>query len=169
MKKINLEEQLNRVFNLSKEIRGSFLDQAIPIEMLIDDIISHHFCPEEARRIFFFSITTPEISFSNKIKILETILKNSYPDLIEKHSELFREIRKVKDFRNRIAHSILDTTDAFLKKKYGDRIRLEFYKKGEKKHLVIKLDDMRRRLVACSNVVLSLKHIQEEVIRRVHE
>jgi len=164
---MRLKEQINRVYNLSKEIRGRFLDQAIPIEMLIDDIISWHFCPEETRRSLFFSLMAPELTFSTKIKILKAILELRYPDLLKEHPKLIGEIKKIKKLRNKLAHSMLDSSEEFLEKRYDDRIRLIFYKKGEKKHLILKVDDIRERLKACSRVLLALVDIQKGASQRV--
>lgn len=164
---MRLEEQINRVYDLSKEIRGRFLDQAIPIEMLIDDIISWHFCPEETRRSLFFSLVTPKLTFSTKIKILKTILELRYPDLLKEYLKLMGEIEKIKNLRNKFAHSMLDASEEFLEKGYDDRIRLIFYKKGEKKYLVVKVDDIWERLKTCSRVLLALVNIQKGVSQRV--
>ncbi|GAH13880.1 unnamed protein product, partial [marine sediment metagenome] len=142
--KLKKSQQIDHLYDVSKEIRGRFLDQAIPIEMLIDDIISWHFCPEDTRQSLFFSLVSPKLTFSNKIKILETILQIYYPDLVKKHQNLIKEINKIRDFRNRIAHSLLDASDEFLEKGYNDRIRLVFYRNGEKKHQVITMDNIKK-------------------------
>ncbi len=165
--RLEKEKQLFHLYDLSKEIRGSFLDQAIAIEMLITDIISRHFCPEEARRSLFFSLVPPELTFSTKIRILETILELCYPDLLEKYPTLIKEIKKIKNFRNRVAHSMLDTTEEFLKKKYNDRIGLESYKKGRKRYLILTVGEKQERLKACTPVVRALIDVQNEVIQRV--
>lgn len=164
---MKLHRQLDRLFDLSTEIRGKFLDQAISIEMLIDDIVSRHFCPEKDRRNLLFSLVTPELTFSTRIKILETVLERCYPNLLRKYPNLIKEVGRIRDFRNKIAHSMLDTSDEFLRKEYADRIRLVFYKKGEPKYLIIKKDAMRERLKACTQVVLALVDIQKEVMRQV--
>lgn len=162
-----MEEQLNHLYELSKEIRGSFLDQAIVIEWVIDDIISQHYCPEETRRRLYFSTVPPELTFLSKIKIFKTILDICYPDLLEKHPNLMKEIDEIRVFRNRIAHSMLEATDEFLKTGCNDRIWLEYCQRGEKKRLVVRRDDMKERLKGCTRVVLALKDVQKEVIQRV--
>lgn len=164
---MRMEEQINRIYNLSKEIRGRFLDQAIPIEMLIDDIISWHFCPEDTRQSLFFSLVSPKLTFSTKIQILKTILQLRYPDLLKEYPKLIGEIKELKNLRNKFAHSMLDASEEFLEKGYDDRIRLIFYKKGKKKYLVVKVDDILERLKTCSRVLLALVNIQKGVRQRV--
>jgi len=166
MRRITEEEveQLKPLYDLSKEIRGSFLDQAIIVESFIDEIISQHFCPEKTRRILYFSSVPPELTFHRKIKIFETILETCYPKLIERHSNLMKEIDEIRAFRNRIAHSILESSRNFLKEGYTDRIWLRYYKKGKMKRLVVKREDMKERLKGCTRVILALVDIQKEVI-----
>src|SRR5881628_3325505 len=59
------------VYELAKNIRAPFIEQAISIERLIDDIIARHFCTNESLRHQFFSIILGEMRFSDKIDILE--------------------------------------------------------------------------------------------------
>lgn len=169
IRKLSKEEsqQLKLLCELSTEIRGKFLDQAIPIEWIIDDIISQHFCPEETRRMLYFSSVPPELTFFSKTRIFKTILEICYPDLLEKHHNVMKEIEKIRNFRNKIAHSILEATPNFLKNGYNDRIRLGYYEKGEKKCLVVKKEDIKEKLKACSRVLIALKDVQKEVIQRV--
>lgn len=164
---MSLEKQLESLFNLSTNIRGRFLDQVIVIERLIDDIISRHFCPEDYRFHLLFSLVATELTFHSRIKTLKTVLECCYPELLGKHPNLIKDIKKIKEFRNKIAHSMLDSSEDFLEKEYDDRIRLEFYRKGEKKYLVVKKDDIMERLKACSQVVLALVDIQREVMQQV--
>lgn len=168
-KNSELAKRIDAQYSLSAEIRAPFLEQAIAIDRLVADIISQHFCPNEEKRNLFFSLITngTTITFSASINMLKTLLKVCYPDLDDKHSELIRELEKIRDFRNRIAHSMLDTSDEYLEKGYTDRIRLVFHRDGEQKHQIITKDEIRKRLAACTKVVYALIDIQKEVIARV--
>lgn len=166
--KRNSEEgkQLQQLYQLAKEIRGPYLDQAITIELLVGDIISQHFCPEEDRRNLFFSLVISELNFFAKIRILEKLLELRYPDLVKKHPTIISELEKVRSFRNRIAHSMLDTSDEFLAKGYTDRIQLDIYKDGKRKQQVVTRAEINERLATCTRLVLVLRDIRKEVIQR---
>ena len=153
------------MFRLAQEIRGPFLEQAIFIEKLIEDIIAHHFCPDESRRDLFLSlvINGTDLTFSNKIAIFERLMILCYRHLLEKHEHLVDEIQKIRKFRNRIAHAMLDSSDAFLAHGYDDRIQLVYLEDGRKKQQVITLAERRTRLAVCSKVVIALSDIQQSV------
>ena len=164
-------ERLEKLHKLSQSIRGAFLDQAIAVEMLCSDIIAQHFCPEVEKRYMFFSLVLSggSLSFSSKTRIFRSIMKMCYPDLLEKFPELKVSLEKIRKFRNRIAHSMLDSSEEFLDRGYEDRIRVEFYKEGKMRKQVISKSDARKRLAECSKVVVVLTKIQTEVIARVEK
>jgi len=151
---------------MAAQIRGPFLEQAIYIERIIDDIVSLHFCPDETKRNLFFSLVMPEINFAYKIDILKQLLKLCYPDLAKKYPKLSKDLVNIKDFRNDIAHAMLDTSDEFMSKKYSDRIQFTSFKKGQTKPHEITSDDIKEKLKDCTRVILMLVEIQTEVGKR---
>jgi hypothetical protein len=157
------KEQLKRLYTLSFDIRGKFLDQTIWIEVLISDILSRFFSHEEPRQILFFSLVAPKLEFRAKINILSTLLELHYPELLEGYPKLIDDINNIRKFRNKIAHAHLDTTDEFLKKEYTDRIRLIFFKKGKTVTMNLTKEDMGKRLSDCSKVVLALVDLQKKI------
>jgi hypothetical protein len=164
-----LDRQLVQLFELAQRIRAPFLELAISIEKVIEDIIAQHFCPEENRRILFFSlvINGTDLTFSSKIRILERLLELCYPDIIKKYPKLIDEIQKVRRFRNRIAHAMLDSTETFLSQKHTDRIQLTYHEDGQTKHQIITIPEKNVRLKEGLKVLMALNEIQEEVIKRV--
>jgi hypothetical protein len=164
-----IDNRFRQVNILAKEIRGPFLEHAIVIERLIEDIISWHFCPDEERRLLLFSlvISEPDFTFSSKIEIIDKILKLHYPDLAKKYPKLVAELTKVRKFRNRIAHAMLDTSDDFLAGNFTDRIQLIYFEDGQTKHQVITTAERDERLKECWRLVMDIVSIQQEVIKRV--
>ncbi len=143
--------------------------QAIAIELLVGDIISRHFCPEEERHSLLFSLVINEtdLTFSSKINIFSQLLQLKYPDLLNRYPKVIDDLEKVRRFRNRIAHAMLDATEEFLGKKYEDRIQLVYYKGGEEKKQVVTEKEILERLKGCSQLVLALSDMQAEIERRV--
>jgi len=168
-KNSGLGRQLGQLFELAKQIRAPFLEQAIYIEGLVEDIISRHFCPDEDRFNLFFSliINRTDLTFSSKIDILERLIRLRYADLLDKYPKLIDELTKLRKFRNRIAHAILDSSDAFLAKKFTDRIQLIYYEDGQTKQQIVTVAENKERLRACSRLVQTLVDIQKEVVNRV--
>lgn len=163
------EKQIDKQYQLDREIRGSILEQAITIEGFVEDIIAIHFCPDLERRYLLHSliISVPHLGFPSKVKILEGLLRICYPDLLQKFPKGIDELDKVRRFRNRIAHSALDTTPEWLANKFADRIRLLYYKDGRREQQVVTLDDVKERQIAFSKLVLDLSDIWFEVSRRI--
>lgn len=164
-----LDTQLTHLFQLAKDIRASFLEQSIFIEKIIEDILAHHFCPEEDRRNLFFSlvINGTDLTFDSKICIFDKLLRLRYPDIIESNNKLIDELHKIRRFRNRLAHAMLDTSPDFLAKEYKDRIQLIYYEDGRKKQQVITTTERIKRLSRCSKIVQLLYEIKLEIIKRI--
>ena len=160
--------QLKHLYGLAQEIRGPILEQAIAIELLVTDIISRHFCPDDARGLELFSLvlSCTDLTFRSKTEMLDKLLRLRYPDLVKKYPKLVGEINKVRRFRNNIAHRMLDTTEPWLSKKHADRIRLHFWKDGCRKQQVITKEIRDELLRKCSGVILQLLEIQHEVKSR---
>ena len=157
---------LSALHELAKNIRAPFLEQAIIIERLVDDIIAWHFCPSsEHLRSQFFSVILggAEVTFSQKINILETILRLSHHKLYQKHRTLREQLTKIRVFRNRLVHAMLDTSDKFRDKKNPDRIQLIYHEDGRAKQHVVTIADVNDRLRECSAVVMILLELDEAV------
>jgi len=163
-----LDKQLEQLFQLAQHIRAPFLEQAIFIEKLIEDIIAKHFCPEEERRTLFFSlvINGTELTFSSKIDILDRLLQLCYPIVVKSYPQLINEIQKIRRFRNRVAHALLDTSETFLSHNYNDRIQLIYYEDGQTKQQVVMTTEIEERLRECTKVVKVLVEIQEKITKR---
>jgi hypothetical protein len=108
----------------------------------------------------------PETNFTNKINILKQLLKLCYPDLDEKYPKLNKDLSDIKDFRNKIAHSMLDTSYEFLAKKNTDQIQFKSFKNGQTQSHKVTSDDIKEKLKHCTQVVLMLGDIQSEVRKR---
>ena len=163
-----LDKQLTGLYQLAQEIRAPFLEQAIFVEKLLEDIIAQYFCPEEGRRNLFLSlvINGTDLTFSTKILIFERLLILCYPDIIKKHAKLTGEIHKVRRFRNRIAHAMLDASPEFLSQKFTDRIQLVYQEDGRKKQQVVTVAERNERLAACTKIIMALLEIQKEIAKQ---
>lgn len=160
---------LMQIKEKSIDIRGRFLGEAIDIESLIESIISCHFCPDEDRSRLFESLimNNTDFTFSSKIKILEKLLKKYYEDLFDRYPKIINDANKIRRFRNRIAHTGLDLSKKAWAEKRSDRIRLVYYKDGERKEQIITDTEIKERLKNCSQLYQALFSIFLIVLGRV--
>ena len=171
---------LTKLTEFDITIRGAYLATIIPIEDLVKDIISHHFCSttdnhginEDKRRQFISLILSGRNDYSFSfgiIDIFEKIMTFNYPDLIEQYPKLINDIRELIKFRNWLTHSILDKSDEFMVNNFvGNRIRLISYDDAGKIHYKdISRSEIDERLVDYMNVHFALEDILGEVKDRV--
>ena len=71
-------------------------------------------------------------------------------------------MEKIRDLRNRFAHSIPDTTVEFIREK-KNFIRLMYYKNGKKEFYEITKELIDRKLRDTSTVISNLRNILELV------
>lgn len=164
------QEKAARAVKYDMTIRGAYLAHVIPIEELVKDIISYHFCSDEDRRKQFISLILNgrDYTFAHGIEILEKILDIHYHDLIQRYPKLVNDLNKTRRLRNELAHSMLDTSDKFLAKNYSDRIRLISYDdRGQTNYIDITRSEIDERLEDCIDIQFALVDIRVEVRDRV--
>jgi hypothetical protein len=148
-----------------REIRGTFIDQTIWLDVLVTDILATFFCPDKERRALLSSdvLTGRDATFSGRLEILEKTASRWFPAFVACHPSLFSQLGKIRRLRNRLAHSHLDTSDEFMARGYTDRIQLVFYEDGTEKTQVITIEEYNERLKECSRVMASLVELQTTV------
>jgi hypothetical protein len=157
-------KKLVALYEKDNRLRGAYLVQAITIEGIIGDIISLSLCPNEDSRSLFTSLILNKFSFDGKSKILERLLESKYPTIVNKN--VFAEIEKVRQFRNKLAHGMPVTSDEFLAENYTDGIQLDYYdSKGHRRTIDITDTDFREKLRNCSGLVTKLIEIRNEITR----
>jgi len=129
----------SEVYQYDQEIRSHAIYKAVAIESDIEQIIAWHFCHDESKHILFISLMFNEgqITFSQKLAILKKLLRDSYSDIYLKYSGIFSQLDKIRELRNKLAHTKIRipyeyiypmraTTDRPQKGLY-----LEYYKDGK--------------------------------------
>ena len=85
--------------------RGGFIHLMIYIESMFEDIIKHHYCKENVRDEFMFSVLTKEnFGFSTKYQLVCFILKNHYADFYKKNLKIITGLATLIEDRNNFAH-----------------------------------------------------------------
>jgi hypothetical protein len=151
------------VYELSMHIRGPFMDQAIWIDVLIADIVTYYFCPDEGRRSLLRSeVFSGASSFSKNINLLKVVIEQSFISFKVQNPDLIKQLDELREFRNKLAHARLDTSPEWMAEGHTDRIRLATFKKGKAAYTVVTIEDSNKMLGKASVVLLQLVKLQAE-------
>lgn len=93
--------------------RGQIIGDLIYLERLIDEFISRHLCEtgEKQKEIFELILANEKMGFSNKIQVLEFIIKTHKKEFLTSNQNIFADLKKLNDERNIVAHYLLDTSE----------------------------------------------------------
>ena len=115
----------------ARYLRGRFLNYVAVIERDIAVILTEYFCTEdEAKRELFFGKVAEKLSLQNKKEILIDIVKNDYPNFWEENKEVLTNLQIIQEFRNKLAHSVLDVSDEALMRPIEEGVGFVQWKKG---------------------------------------
>lgn len=106
----------------ARYLRGRFLNSVAVIERNIAVMLTQYFCEEnDEKRALFFTKVAENLSLQRKKDILIEIIKKEHPCYWEKHQHFLQELRNIQEFRNKLAHSIVDVSDDALERpiEYG--------------------------------------------------
>lgn len=132
------EEYMNKVASAqrlhekARYLRGRFLNSVAVIERDIAVILTQYFCTEdEDKRALFFTRVAENLSLQRKKEILIEIVKSDYPRYWEKHKQFLNDLKNLQEFRNKLAHSIIDVSDEALARSIEEGVAFVQWKKGE--------------------------------------
>jgi len=146
-------EQMRKIIEASISNRGRVIDIAIDVENTLTDIITwcfypSHYSPDKGTSeqldengVVLKSILVRKVYFRDKIEILKDIIMVKKPAIWESNRKLINNLRKeldrVREFRNLLAHSPLDISKEDLlilprgSHKKGNNFQVLEYKKGK--------------------------------------
>lgn len=127
-KKVNAAQQLHES---ARHMRGKFLNSVAVIERNIAVILTEYFCTndEEKRELFFVKVAE-KLSLQKKKEILIDIVKTDYPRYWEENKDFLNNFQQIQEFRNKLAHSVLDVSDEALSRPLEEGIGFVQWKKG---------------------------------------
>jgi len=115
----------------ARYLRGRFLNSVAVIERDIAIILNEYFCTvNECKRELFFTKVAEKLSLQKKKKILIEIVKNDYPRYWESQKQFLISLEKIQQFRNKLAHSVLDVSDEALSRPLEEGVGFIQWKKG---------------------------------------
>jgi len=127
-KKVRVAKELH---NKARYLRGSFLNSVAVIERDIAAILTEYFCRiDEEKRELFFSKVAEKLSLQKKKEILIEIVKADYPRYWEKNKQFLNNLQQIQEFRNKLAHSVLDVSDEALARPLEEGVGFIQWQKG---------------------------------------
>ena len=104
-----------RLHEKARDLRGRFLNHVAVIERDIAVILTEYFCRENKdKRALFFTEMAEKTSLQKKKELLFNIVKADYPRFWEENAEHLNELQLIQEFRNKLAHSIVDVSEEAL-------------------------------------------------------
>ncbi|MBU1862367.1 MAG: hypothetical protein KKH94_01730 [Candidatus Omnitrophica bacterium] len=120
-----------KVHEKARYFRGRFLNSMACIERDIAVILTKYFCTnDETKRELFFSKVMERLSLNKKKEILIAIVKKDYPRYWEENKQCLIDLQKLQEFRNKLAHSVVDVSDDALNRPVEEGIGFIQWDKG---------------------------------------
>jgi hypothetical protein len=120
-----------KIHEKARYLRGSFLNSVAVIERDIAVILTEYFCTEdEFKRDLFFNKVAGKFSLNQKKDILIDIVKSDYPRYWEEHKQFLIDLQSIQEFRNKLAHSVVDFSDEALCRPIEKGVGFVQWKKG---------------------------------------
>lgn len=105
------------LFSESAKYRGRVIDITIFLEMALAITLSKYFSEQNQKKESLLNAYIfDRMPLGQKLTLLKNILKDAHPELSSKYSKDLSEISRLIEFRNNIAHSMLNSTPAYLSK-----------------------------------------------------
>ncbi|MBP9854379.1 MAG: hypothetical protein KBD53_05890 [Candidatus Omnitrophica bacterium] len=117
----------------ARQYRGSFLNLIACIEHDIAHLLTDYFCTicPDKRRIFYEEIVTEEFfSLYRKKNVLIKIVKVDYPRYWNDKKDFLKTFDKVLEFRNKLAHSVVDVSEKALSRPIEEGIGFKDWDNG---------------------------------------
>ncbi len=129
MKKI---AKTKKIHEKGRELRGRFLNSVAVIERDIAVILTKYFCTtDKSKQELFFLKVAEKMTLDRKKQVLTEIVKNDYPSYWEELKPFLIDLKKIQEFRNKLAHSVLDVSDEALARPIEDGVGLVQWEKGK--------------------------------------
>jgi len=163
-------EKIHAVWELSGRMRGRYMDRAIVTDGIIDSILSELLCCEEQKQNLLRSPLT-KVSMWVKIQFLVAALDKLLPDKSSLCCELKKEADNMRDFRNMLAHSLLDVDLKWLEERPQDQIRLISFPfpKGDRESMLLTEAELSKKILRSDRLLYKLLEIQNAVHARAQE
>jgi hypothetical protein len=116
----------------ARQFRGRFLNHVAVIERDIALLLTSYFCTDDpSKQAIFFNNIASAMSLNAKRSVLVEIVKKDYPRYWDEHSQFLLDLQRLQEFRNKLAHSVVDVSDTALARPLDLGVGFVQWKKGE--------------------------------------
>ncbi len=123
-----------RLHQYVRNWRGQLINSVSVIDLRLALVISKFFAKEERFLLFFSEMATSRsMTFRKKRDMLRIIFQQDPLFETAKERNLLKELEDIGNFRNVLAHSVLDVSGAALAKTPQEGVGFVSYKGGQKK------------------------------------
>jgi hypothetical protein len=120
-----------KLFLRARDLRGTFLNRVAAIERDVATLLTNYFCTEdESKREIFMAKVIGKMSLEMKRVVLIEIVKKDYPRYWDSHGEFLRDLQDIQEFRNKLAHSVIDMSEAALARPIEEGVGFVQWKDG---------------------------------------
>jgi len=167
---------MNFLFSQSAKFRGKVIDITVFMEMVIAQILSKYFTANERKESLLNSFVFDRMQLSVKFNLIKKIVKVSHPKLWKKYQRDLKEIESLIEFRNNLAHSMLDSSEDYITsllektkdialggKGNIEEIQVGFYKNGDFKYEEITQRQIDEYYTKCSKKIGILQQLSKEL------
>lgn len=123
-----------KIHEKARHLRGRFLNSVAVIERELALILTDYFCTsdEEKRKLFFINVVNAHFfSLNVKRDVLIRIVKQDYPRYWDQNGQFLKDLKEIMEFRNKLAHSIVDVSEKALSRSIEHGIGFVEWKEGE--------------------------------------
>ncbi|WP_163712669.1 hypothetical protein [Mangrovibacterium lignilyticum] len=111
-----LSEKLIKLETISSNIRSSIIDRTITIEAIISELLINLLSTEKTRQSIDKYLFSDTLTFDQKIKLFNSLRKANIFDFHGNGKDIGKNLDFIKNLRNTMAHSMLNSSDEFLEK-----------------------------------------------------
>lgn len=168
---------MNFLFSQSAKFRGKVIDITVFLEMVIAQILSKYFTESEEKESLLNSFVFDRMQLSVKFNLIKKIVRTSHPNLWKKYQRDLKEIESLIDYRNNLAHSMLDSSEDYItslmnktknvamgNKENIEEIQVGFYKDGDLKNEKVTQKQVDEYYTKCSKKIEILQSLSKELI-----
>lgn len=120
---------------IARELRGRILNDVAVMDTLMAEILTEYFCRNSLQKDLFFSeiATSPWFGLKSKFDLIRKILERDFDFYLKKYPKIGNDVKKIREFRNRLAHATIDVSDEALKETKIKGVGFVIYKDGKKR------------------------------------
>ncbi len=117
----------------ARELRGRILNSVAVIDTKMAEILTEYFCRNSFNKDLFFSeiAIRPSFGLEAKFDLILKILKKDFDFYIKDNPNMKSEFKKIREFRNKLAHAPIDVSDKALGEDQVKGVGFVIYKDGE--------------------------------------